>query len=204
MRQERNKYRIIGGQWRGRVLRFPDAEGLRPTGDRLRETLFNWLQGPITGAHCLDAFAGSGALSFEALSRGAASVTALEAAAPVAAALGANARLLGTDQLRVERADALAWLARPGDRRFDVVFLDPPFALDCIAECCRLLDQGGWLADDARVYLESGRPLADLTLPAGWSLVREKHAGQVYYGLCVAAREDGAGDAGGTDRSHAP
>src|SRR5690606_21762342 len=118
----------------------------------------------------------SGALGFEALSRGAASVTALELSPAAAAALSANARLLGTERLRVERTDALAWLARGNaGPPFDIVFLDPPFALGRLAECCGLLAGGGWLASDARVYLESGEPLGGLSLPEGWELLRDKH-----------------------------
>ena len=179
----RNSFRIIAGDWRGRVLRFPDAPNLRPTADRVRETLFNWLQGAIAGAACLDPFAGSGALVLEALSRGAASLTALELDRAAAHALRRNGAALGARGLEVIQADALAWLRRGASRRYDVAFLDPPFAADRLEECCALLEEKGWLAEGALVYLEAGRPLAGLALPGSWELIREKRAGQVYFGL---------------------
>ena len=184
----RNRVRIIGGEWRSRLLQFPDAPGLRPTPDRVRETLFNWLQLRIVGAHCLDLFAGSGALGFEALSRGASGVTALETATPVAAALRQNASLLGSDRLQLLQQDALHWLDKPASQLFDVVFVDPPFADNSHARCCDLLQQNGWLAPGALVYLEAGQPLTTLALPTAWQLTRHKQAGDVYYGLAEATR----------------
>jgi 16S rRNA (guanine966-N2)-methyltransferase len=184
----RNRVRIIGGDWRSRVLQFPDAPGLRPTPDRVRETLFNWLQLRIVGAHCLDLFAGSGALGFEALSRGAASVTALETATAVAAALRHNTSLLGSDRLQLLQQDALDWLDKPASQLFDIVFVDPPFADNAHARCCELLQQNGWLAPGALIYLEAGESLAKLTLPTAWQLTRHKQAGDVHYGLAEVAR----------------
>lgn len=183
----RNRVRIIGGDWRSRVLQFPDAPDLRPTPDRVRETLFNWLQFNIVGAHCLDLFAGSGALGLEALSRGAATVTALESNSGAANALRQNARLLATDKLQVVQQDALRWLDQPASQQFSVVFLDPPFAADLHQRCCELLQQHGWLAPKAMIYLESGDSLAKIALPAQWQLDRHKRAGDVHYGLarCV-------------------
>src|SRR5690606_15336453 len=122
------RIRIIGGTLRGSRLDVPDRPGLRPTADRVRETLFNWLQPVLPGARCLDAFAGTGALGLEAASRGAASVLALERDPALATALRAAVQRLGATTVEVHAADALAWLARPPDRRFDIVFLDPPFA----------------------------------------------------------------------------
>lgn len=181
----RNRVRIIGGEWRSRVLQFPDAPSLRPTPDRVRETLFNWLQLRIHGARCLDLFAGSGALGFEALSRGAASVTALETASTAAASLRHNATLLGTDRLQLIQQDALRWLDTPATQQFDIVFIDPPFADNAHARCCALLQQHGWLAAGALVYLESGSSLLTLALPPSWQLTRHKQAGDVHYGLAA-------------------
>lgn len=183
----RNRVRIIGGDWRSRVLQFPDAPGLRPTPDRVRETLFNWLQLRIVGARCLDLFAGSGALGFEALSRGAASVTALETATAVAASLRHNANLLGSDRMQLLQQDALQWLDKPALQQFDIVFVDPPFADNAHARCCALLQQNGWLAPGALIYLEAGSSLAALALPAAWRLTRHKQAGDVHYGLAEVA-----------------
>ncbi len=179
-----NKVRIIGGVHRGRKLDFPDLPGLRPTGDRVRETLFNWLQPLIPGARCLDLFAGSGALGLEAASRGAREVVMLDSAVAVTRQLEVNRSLLQLDRLEIFRANALTWLVeqRPS-QPFDLVFLDPPFADNLLAESCRLLQSHGWLADSARIYLEddAGRGLP--VLPEGWELLKEKRAGQVRYGL---------------------
>jgi 16S rRNA (guanine966-N2)-methyltransferase len=181
----RNRLRIIGGDWRSRILQFADAPGLRPTPDRIRETLFNWLQFRITGARCVDLFAGSGALGFEALSRGASHVTALELDAGAASAIGNNAGMLGTSGLELLRQDALQWLGRSnGGQPFDIAFIDPPFASKLQPEICRLLDINGWLKPGALVYVEAAEPLESLALPAGWSLLRSKRAGEVHYGLC--------------------
>jgi 16S rRNA (guanine966-N2)-methyltransferase len=183
--KSRNRLRIIGGEWRSRVLQFADAPGLRPTPDRIRETLFNWLQLKIAGARCLDLFAGSGALGFEALSRGATHVTALELDAGAATAIEHNARQLKTAALTLLRQDAMQWLARgnPGEA-FTIAFIDPPFASRLQPEICRLLDANGWLAAGALVYVEAAEPLESLELPAGWNLLRSKRAGTVHYGLC--------------------
>lgn len=181
----RNRLRIIGGDWRSRVVLFADAPDLRPTPDRVRETLFNWLQPRIAGARCLDLFAGSGVLGFEALSRGATSVTALEIEPRAVAAIRANVKSLQTDKLQLEQRNGLDWLRdNARQQRFDVVFVDPPFAADAYEECCRLLQAQQWLAPRACVYLESGASLEDITLPEQWQLSRHKRAGAVYYGLC--------------------
>jgi len=174
--------RIIGGTHRGRRVRFPLLPGLRPTGDRVKETLFNWLQPRIAGADCLDLFAGSGSLGLEAASRGAGSVLMLERADEAVRQLCANVAALGLDRARVERGDALAWLDRPAVERFDLVFLDPPFDQPVLGAACRLLTQRGWLTGDALVYVETAAD--DLPpLPKGWSPWREKRAGQVAYRL---------------------
>ena len=183
--------RIIGGQLRGRRLPIPDQPGLRPTPDRVRETLFNWLAPVIEGARCLDAFAGSGALGLEALSRGAAHVTLIEQAQPVVRQLQLNAERLGaTDRVRVVQADALAWLAAShpdgAGGPFDLVFVDPPFDLGLLPGACALLDGGDWLAPAARVYLETAAQGDLPPLPAGWTLTRERTAGQVRFALALA------------------
>jgi 16S rRNA (guanine966-N2)-methyltransferase len=178
-----NQLRIIGGLWRGRKLSFPDADGLRPTGDRIRETLFNWLGPEIQGAHCLDLFAGSGALGLEALSRGAESSLLLEKNANAAGQLKSNLQLLQADNGKVEQTDSLAWLIRQQPaQRFDIVFIDPPFALDLWEKIASALETGNWLSDEATIYLEAPRDV-HLQLPANWQLHRDKQAGQVSFRL---------------------
>lgn len=177
--------RIIGGLWRGRKLNFPDVDGLRPTGDRIRETLFNWLAPEIQDAHCLDLFAGSGALGLEALSRGAESSVMLEKNPLAAQHLRNHLQLLQADKGRVEQVDSLQWLARqpaPFNDPFNIVFIDPPFALNFWEPIALALENGGWLAGDAVIYLEAPRD-AQLALPANWLLHRDKQAGQVSYRL---------------------
>lgn len=175
--------RIIGGQWRGRKLPVPNSPGLRPTTDRVRETLFNWLAPVIQGARCLDCFAGSGALGLEALSRYAGSATLLEFERPVAQQLEKNLALLqGHGQ--VINTNTLNWLAGDGEP-FDVVFLDPPFRKGLLADTVQLLEQQGWLADEAWVYVEAEAESAAADVPANWALHREKVAGQVAYRLYI-------------------
>lgn len=179
----RNRLRIIGGEHRGRQITFPDGAGLRPTADRVRETLFNWLQGVIPGARCLDLFAGSGALGFEAASRGARRVVMVEAAPRVAQRLAENVAEFGLEgRVKVVRDDAIAWLARPAEC-FDVVFVDPPFAADLVPAVIERLAGSGWLAAQAWVYLEQDTRSPLVALPAGWRVVRDKRAGQVAYRL---------------------
>ncbi|OSN05564.1 16S rRNA (guanine(966)-N(2))-methyltransferase RsmD [Lonsdalea britannica] len=174
--------RIIGGQWRGRKLPVPHSPGLRPTTDRVRETLFNWLAPVIQQARCLDCFAGSGALALEALSRYAAHATLLEAERGIARQLSQNLSLLRAENASVIHTDALQWLAQPGEA-FDVVFLDPPFRQGLLNNTVNLLETQGWLADDARIYIETEAENRTLNLPANWQLHREKVAGQVAYRL---------------------
>jgi 16S rRNA (guanine966-N2)-methyltransferase len=176
--------RIIGGRNRGRRLPIPDQAGLRPTADRVRETLFNWLAPVMSGARCLDLFAGSGALGLEAASRGAAAVVLVERNPVVARQLLANVQTLGAEGVTVVQADALAWLAGPVSP-FNLVFLDPPFADALLEPACALLASRGWLAAGARVYLETGERGGFPTLPDGWELIREQTAGQVRYGLVL-------------------
>lgn len=171
--------RIIGGEWRGRRLGFPAGRDLRPTGDRLRETLFNWLQGEVAGARVLDLFAGSGALGLEALSRGAARAVFVERSRAVAQALRHNLETLAAgDRARVIAADARRYLAGTPEP-FDLVFLDPPFRSAIIGPVCGALASGGWLSGRALVYLEFDRHRDAPQLPGAWSAVREKSAGAV-------------------------
>ena len=176
------RVRVIGGRWRGRRLPVPDLPGLRPTPDRVRETLFNWLAPVIEGAVCLDLFAGSGALGFEAASRGAGRVVMVEESERAAAGIRALAAELGAAGLEVHRAEALAWLRRASGC-YDIVFLDPPFHRGLLAPACALLESQGLLAPGGHVYLESEAAVYEATLPAGWELVRSGKAGDVRYHL---------------------
>jgi len=182
-----NRVRIIGGQWRSRQLRFPDAPGLRPTPDRVRETLFNWLGQDLTGLTCLDLFAGSGALGFEAASRGARAVVLVERDRQAADALRANAAALQTRAIEVIRADALEFLRSrregEGPGGYDVAFLDPPYALwQASADVAEVLLSrlAGQLAPAARVYLEA--PVC-VEPPPGWQARKRGRAGAVHYQL---------------------
>ncbi len=175
--------RIIGGRWRSRRLRFPAVDGLRPTGDRLRETLFNWLQPHLPGARCLDLFAGSGALGFEAASRGAGAVVLVDAQPTVVEALRANRALLAAEEaVTIVHEDALEWLERGPSATlapFDLVFLDPPFQAAVVALAATRLDAGGWLAPAAWVYIETAVEHAPAALPAHWHLHRDQCSGRV-------------------------
>jgi 16S rRNA (guanine966-N2)-methyltransferase len=180
---QRYELRIIGGEWRGRRLRFPVTRaGIRPTPDRVRETLFNWLQGRVAGRRCLDLFAGSGALGVESLSRGAREVVFVESDRDAARAIEITLAALGCDRGRVVATDAVAYLRGPAEP-FDVVFLDPPFDGELLEPACRLLVDRGWLAADARVYLEQPADAGPPAMPAGWQLLRSKRAGEVGYHL---------------------
>ncbi len=181
----RNRVRIVGGRWRGRRVPFAPVPGLRPTPDRVRETLFNWLQAVIEGARCLDLFAGSGVLGLEAASRGAARVVLVERDLQVVRVLEEQVRVLGSSAVQVAHAEARAWLARTPEP-FDVVFLDPPFAgPELLATCIGLLEDGGWLRADARIYLEADARTPLPALPPSWSLLRSRRAGQVAYYLAL-------------------
>jgi 16S rRNA (guanine966-N2)-methyltransferase len=180
----RNELRIIGGKWRGRRVQFPPLPELRPSPDRVRETLFNWLAPVIEGARCLDLFAGSGALGLEAASRGAAYVVLVDRDARVRAALEASVARLGGD-VDIACDDAFAWLARGGGV-FDVVFVDPPFSEGLAARACAALAASGLLAPGARVYVESEVEAGAPELPAGWMLLRSRRAGRVGYHLAQA------------------
>ncbi|WP_114417206.1 16S rRNA (guanine(966)-N(2))-methyltransferase RsmD [Marinospirillum perlucidum] len=175
--------RIIGGDWRGRKLPVPFCEGLRPTSDRVRETLFNWLQFDLPGSRCLDAFAGSGALAAESLSRGASQVLLLEKEPRVAKQLRELLTELAGDQAQVLNADTLQYLEQESKEAFDLVFLDPPFTQGLLEPTCRLLEDQGWLAESAKIYLEIEKQAPVQQLPDNWSLLKEKEAGEVRYSL---------------------
>ncbi|WP_324723157.1 16S rRNA (guanine(966)-N(2))-methyltransferase [Lelliottia sp. JS-SCA-14] len=174
--------RIIGGQWRGRKLPVPDSPGLRPTTDRVRETLFNWLAPSMVDSRCLDCFAGSGALGLEALSRYAASATLLEMDRSVSQQLQQNLTTLKAINAKVVNTNALAFLAQKGTPH-DVVFIDPPFRKGLLEETLTLLENNGWLADDALIYVESEVENGLPPVPVHWDLHREQVAGQVAYRL---------------------
>jgi 16S rRNA (guanine966-N2)-methyltransferase len=203
--------RIIGGNWRGRRLRFPPSPQIRPTPDRVRETLFNWLGARVAGSRCLDLFAGSGALGLEALSRGATHVTFVERDGAAARELserlaewgagitrrrsgeardaidgdagipGASTSVLGSAS--VEQTDALRFLARPAPHPFDIVFLDPPFADGILSRAADSLERGAWLATGAWIYVECAAREGLPSLPPAWSLLKAKQAGEVGYHL---------------------
>lgn len=186
--------RIIGGKWRGRKITFDDAQGLRPTTDRIRETVFNWLQPYIVQSLCLDCFAGSGALGFEALSRGAASVLFLENNAATVRNLKQNRDRLNTagvptSAALIYRHDTLNWLQSPASdsrstQRYDLVFLDPPFHSNLLEKCCVLLNNSDKLNENAIIYLEHAVDDTPV-LPDNWRCLKQKSAGQVAYKLFV-------------------
>lgn len=172
-----NKVRIIGGTHRSRLISFPDATGLRPTPDRVRETLFNWLGQTLYGKRCLDLFAGSGALGFEAASRGADQVVLVENNRAVYQALQANARQLALSNVALRCEDGLKF-AQQESGLFDVIFLDPPFNSDCLTQALPLLAKN--LAQHGRIYLESGAPFEP---DSAWRVVKRAKAGAVHYQL---------------------
>lgn len=182
----RERLRIIGGVWRGRRIDFPHVPGLRPTPDRVRETLFNWLQGCIEGSRCLDLFAGSGALGFEAASRGAGSIVMVDTDVQVVRYLRAQTERLGANEVEIVMRDARSFLAT-WPSPFDIVFLDPPFTSDLLAPICRALDDYGALESGARVYLETAATAALPAMPATWEVLKSQRAGQVGYHLATSA-----------------
>lgn len=179
--------RVIGGDFRGRKLPVLVADGLRPTSDRVRETLFNWLQFDIAGARCLDAFAGSGALGLEALSRGAKEVLFLDALPAVQKQLQQNLQTLKVEPQRAQVicTDALSWVEKAAEKPFEVVFLDPPFHKDLMAKMLQALFANGWLDDHSLLYLEQEKCLAWPELLEGWVCRKEKTTAQVRFGLFV-------------------
>jgi 16S rRNA (guanine966-N2)-methyltransferase len=180
VRPASGQVRIIGGRLRGSRLEVPALEGLRPTPDRVRETLFNWLMPHLPGARCLDLFAGSGALGFEAASRGAASVLMLEREPMLARSLAASAGRLGAVAASIVASDAIAWLRDAPAMPFDLVFVDPPFASDLYQPCFAQLPR--WLAPQALIYVESARDRVP-EVPAHWRLHRQGETRETRYAL---------------------
>lgn len=174
--------RIIGGEWRGRKLKVPDSAHLRPTPDRVRETVFNWLAPIIAGTYCLDAFAGSGALGFEALSRGATHVVMVDDSLKIIQLLQEEALLLGAKNAEIYRAKVPNQLKQP-IKPFDIVFLDPPFSENLMLPTCLYLEEQHLLAANAYIYLESRETLTEKELPSNWQIIKSKRAGQVAYHL---------------------
>jgi len=177
-----NKLKIIGGNWRSRNVTFADAPGLRPTPARVRETVFNWLQNDIIGRCCLDLYAGSGALGFEAASRGAKSVIQVENNPLACRALKENAIKLAAAQIKTVQSDVFRYLA--GDAEpIDVVFIDPPFALGLAVQTCQWLEEKGWLNKHAKIYVEAESRLKLDGMPENWRQLKSKVAGDVGYHL---------------------
>lgn len=183
MNRRRNQVRVIAGRWRGRKLPFPEIPGVRPTPDRIRETLFNWLAPRLPGARCLDLFAGSGALGFEAASRGAAHVVLVERDPRVAQRLRENRQRLDAGMIDIVQQDGVDYL-QGAARCFDVVFLDAPFADgQTLQTALHQLTEAGWLNCGARIYLETALKGAQPRVPEGWDLLKDERAGQVCFRL---------------------
>ena len=182
MKHNDRTLRIIGGKWRGRKISFPETDSVRPTGDRVRETLFNWLMHNIQGARCLDLFSGTGALGLEALSRGAAHVTLIERDEHIADVIRHNLEKLKVpaENHTLQVADALPWLSQCTDQ-FDIIFLDPPFHNDNLEHLLDLVSQGKLARQ--HVYVESAEEFATSMLPAAWKIHRKKKSGAVHYAL---------------------
>ena len=174
--------RIIGGAWRGRRIHFPPVEAIRPTPDRVRETLFNWLQMDVAGSRCLDLYAGSGALGLEALSRGASRVVFVEVDPSAARHLSRTLQDLQCERGTVVMADVKRYLAGPSEP-FDIVFLDPPYADHALADICGRIEQGGWVRPGGLAYLEDAAAAGPPVLPPGWTLLKSKRAGAAGYHL---------------------
>ncbi len=175
--------RLISGKWRGKKLPVRDKEGLRPTTDRIKETLFNWLMHDVRDANCLDCFSGSGSLAFEALSRFAKNATLLERDKHVAQQLRENLKTLKVDNAIVVETDSINYLKQIAQQQFDIVFVDPPFNKGLVQPCCAALEENCYLAAHALIYIEMEVQLSDLELPRSWQLLKEKTTGQVAYQL---------------------
>lgn len=185
MSKTANSVRIIAGKWRGRRIHFPDVLHLRPTHDRIRETLFNWLSPYIAEANCLDCFAGSGALGFEALSRGAKFVTFVDQSPDVINTLRQNASLLTTTQCEMIQAQLPKPPVLSSNRVYDIIFLDPPYRQNLLAPTCAWLDSSGLLTNDALIYVESeiGFTTSLILTNCNWQPIKEKHTSSIYYAL---------------------
>lgn len=180
------KVRIIGGEWRRRGLTFPAVDSLRPTPDAVRETVFNWLMPYLYGRHCLDLYAGSGALAFEAVSRGAATAVLVEKNPRAAAALKQNCEIIGAQRkISVTRCAAMDYLSTT-DKRFDLVFLDPPFAGNELEKACYQIEKHGLIAPSGLIYLEHARNVragSGPTLPTSWQKIKAAQRGAVEFAL---------------------
>lgn len=183
---EQNTVRLIGGRWRGRKIRFPDGEGLRPTPARIRETLFNWLMNDVREARVLDLFAGSGALALEALSRGAREAVLVDRSTAVCAQLARELSSLPGAKAQILNQDALAFTASTNRTPFDIIFLDPPFHQDLLAPAIAALEANGFLHDGSWIYVEA--ETSPGTVPPAWQLYRRQQAGQVCCSLYVRSR----------------
>jgi 16S rRNA (guanine966-N2)-methyltransferase len=181
------RLRIVAGKWRSRVLDIADVPGLRPTSERIRETLFNWLAPTIQGARCLDLFAGTGALGFEALSRGATTVVFVDSSRRAIKTIENSAKTLNATGALAYCRDAVDYLRSAAPASFDIVFLDPPFADDSLEDLCQRLDDTGVLAPGARIYLEQDRARPATPLPERWRVLKDKTAGNVRYRLAESA-----------------
>lgn len=181
-----NSLRIIAGKWRSRKLSFPDLDGLRPTADRVRETLFNWLQERIVRADCLDLFAGSGACGIEALSRGARQVTFVDVSPVVIGTIRSNLGVLQAESFSLVCEDAMTWLSghkKPTESCFDIAFIDPPFATNLLGHSVAALEASGLMREGALVYLEAAQEIPSTQIPENWRLCKSKRAGMVYFYL---------------------
>jgi len=182
LKNQAGSLRIIGGKWRGRKLSFPDIEGLRPTADRVRETIFNWLQMKLGSARCLDLFAGSGALGFEAASRGATHVDLVEQSNQAVNHLRQSREQLSAQECHLHQATAQDFLSNSTEQ-YDIVFIDPPYQADLWSEIAELLINKQCLADNALIYLECPKQQQLPDLPENWLLIKDKTAGDVRYCL---------------------
>ncbi len=178
----RGEVRIIGGEFRGRKLKIPEILHLRPTPDRVRETLFNWIAPVLPGAHCLDAFTGSGVLGFEAISRGAAHVVMVDESLTVVKLIQEELELFNIKNAEIYQASLPRQLKKP-EKLFDIVFLDPPFQTDLLKSMSIYLEENGFLSPHALIYLEAKTMLTEKDIPANWEIIRSKKAGQVAYHL---------------------
>jgi len=184
--QKHSSLRVIAGTWRSRLISFPLIEGLRPTSNRIRETLFNWLQDNIGGEDCLDLFAGSGACGIEALSRGARTVHFVEINKQAAMMIEYNLVKLKASSTQVHFMDAIEWLSsatKDDEQKFGLVFIDPPYGDNIEIECCRLLEHSGRLKPSALIYLESDKKLPLTKLPENWRVEKTRKAGKVNFFL---------------------
>ena len=177
------RLRIVAGKWRSRLLDIADLPGLRPTSERIRETLFNWLAPSIEGARCLDLFAGTGALGFESLSRGATLVVFVDTSRRATNVIEKSTKILEAEGAVIHCGDATDFVRESAPASFDIIFLDPPFADDRLEALCRLIDERGILAAGGKVYLEQDRAKPEARLPETWRILKNKTAGNVRYML---------------------